>query len=163
MARALYNKKHAHIIHMFLDLLPVLSAYGITPLLHKHILGHISPEGIIFTSTFFYFLLVIIFYFGGFREHINDDISIMNKKPYLYGLVALYGIIFLFICEYLYFRILRKHNTSVVTAIVASYPLFTLLFTYLFFQEKIEYAQIIGTIFVVIGIVILALSGETVR
>jgi drug/metabolite transporter (DMT)-like permease len=140
---------------MILDCLPILSAYGVTPLLHKHILGHISAEGVIFTSSIFYFVMVLVLYFAFFRDRIDSDLSIMNKKPYLYGLVALYGAILLFICEYLYFKVLHKHKASMVTAIVAAYPLVTLILAFLLFQEKLEYIHILGVIFVITGVIMI--------
>lgn len=141
---------------MFFECLPVLSAYGVTPLLHKHMLDHISTEGVIFVSTLFYFFSVLFLYFLFYRDKVNRDFLVMNKKPYLYGLVAFYAFILLFICEYLYFKVLHKNNASIVTAIVAAYPLVTLLLAYLIFQEKIDYIHIIGIIFIVCGVAMIS-------
>jgi drug/metabolite transporter (DMT)-like permease len=139
---------------MLLNCLPILSLYGCTPLLHKHILGHISAESHIFFTTIVYFTLVFIGYLYFFQDSMKRDFSIVLKKPHLIGLIFVYAVAFLFIGEYLYFKVLHSHKTYIVTAILAVYPLITLAISYWFFQENIHLTHIVGTLLIVGGIIL---------
>jgi transporter family protein len=136
--------------------LPVLFTYGITPLLNKHVLEHISVEGFIFSSSIIYFIASIVIYFIFFRNSFSADFSVLYSKPYLYLLIALYAFSILFITEYLYFKVLRKNKAYLLTALLASYPLVTVALSYLFFKESIEFTHIIGCVLVVMGVILLS-------
>lgn len=137
--------------------IPVLLTYGITPLLNKHILEHISVEGYILFSTIVYFVAAIISYFIFFRKSFKNDYSVLNAKPYLYGLIAVYSLSLLFITEYLYFKVLRNNKAYLLTALLASYPLLTIGLSYFFFNEPIEFAHIIGAVLIVMGVILISL------
>ena len=139
---------------MLLNCLPILSVYGFTPLLHKHILEHISAESHILFSTIFYFTLVILVYIFFFQDSVKKDFSIIMKKPYLIGLIFIYAAALLFIGEYLYFKVLHNHKAYLITAVLAAYPLITLAISYWFFEENIELTHIVGTLLIVGGIIL---------
>lgn len=139
---------------MLLSCLPILSVYGFTPLLHKHILEHISVESHILFSTMFYFTLVIFGYIFFFQDSVKKDFSIILKKPYLIGLIFIYVAALLFIGDYLYFKVLHNHKAYLITAVLAAYPLITLAISYWFFEEKIELTHIVGTLLIVGGIIL---------
>jgi uncharacterized membrane protein len=139
---------------MLLSCLPILSVFGSTPLLHKHILEHISPESHILFSTIIYFTLVILVYIFFFQDSVKRDFSILLKKPYLIGLIFIYAAALLFIGEYLYFKVLHDNKTYLITSILAAYPLITLAISYWFFEEKIELTHIVGSLLIVGGIIL---------
>lgn len=139
---------------MLLSCLPILSVFGSTPLLHKHILEHISAESHIFFSTMFYFLLMIIGYILFFQDSVKRDFSILLKKPYLFGLIFVYAAALLFVGEYLYYKVLHDHKTYLITAILATYPIITLAISYWFFEEKIELTHIVGSLLIVGGLIL---------
>lgn len=137
--------------------IPVLLTYGITPLLNKHILEHISVEGHILFSTIIYFVTAVAFYFFFFRKSFKNDFSALNAKPYLYGLIAVYSLSLLFITEYLYFKVLRNNKAYLLTALLASYPLLTIGLSYFLFDEPIEFAHIIGAVLIVMGVILISI------
>ena len=139
---------------MLLSCLPILSVFGSTPLLHKHILEHISPESHIFFSTMFYFFLMIVGYILFFQDSVKRDLSILLKKPYLFGLIFIYAAALLFVGEYLYYKVLHDHKTYLITAILATYPIITLAISYWFFEEKIELTHIVGSLLIVGGLIL---------
>lgn len=139
---------------MLLSCLPILSVYGFTPLLHKHILEHISVESHILFSAFVYFTFAVTAYLIFFQDSVNKDFSIIFKKPYLIGLIFLYAAALLFIGDYLYFKVLHNHKAFLITAVLAAYPLITLAISYWFFEEKIELAHIVGSLLIVGGIIL---------
>ena len=139
---------------MLLNCLPILSVYGFTPLLHKHILEHISAESHILFSAFVYFTFAVTAYLIFFQDSVNKDFSIIFKKPYLIGLIFLYAAALLFIGDYLYFKVLHNNKAFLITAVLAAYPLITLAISYWFFEEKIELAHIVGSLLIVGGIIL---------
>jgi drug/metabolite transporter (DMT)-like permease len=139
---------------MLLNCLPILSVYGFTPLLHKHILEHISAESHILFSAFVYFTFAVTASLIFFQDSVNKDFSIIFKKPYLIGLIFLYAAALLFIGDYLYFKVLHNNKAFLITAVLAAYPLITLAISYWFFEEKIELAHIVGSLFIVGGIIL---------
>lgn len=136
--------------------IPVLLTYGITPLLNKHILEHISVEGYILFSAIVYFFAAIIVYFIFFRKSFKTDYSVLNSKPYLCGLIAVYALSLLFITEYLYFKVLRNNKVYLLTALLASYPLVTIGLSYFFFDEPIEFVHIIGAVLIIMGVILIS-------
>jgi len=102
----------------------------------------------------FYFTLMIVGYLFFFQDSVKHDFSIIMKKPYLIGLIFIYAAALLFVGEYLYFKVLHNHKAYLITAVLAAYPLITLAISYWFFEEKIELAHIIGSIFIVGGIIL---------
>ena len=142
---------------MLIHCIPILSVYGITPLLNKHILEHISVEGHIFFSTIVYFFTAILLYLLFFQDTVHRDISVLSKKPYLCILVFLYAFSILFVAEYLYFKVLRNHKAYIITALLAAYPLVTLAISFWLFEEKIELTHIVGALFIISGIIMVSL------
>ena len=139
---------------MLLSCLPILSVYGFTPLLHKHILKHISVESHILFSAFVYFTFAVTAYLIFFQDSVKRDFSIIFKKPYLIGLIFLYAAALLFIGDYLYFKVLHNNKAFLITAVLAAYPLITLAISYWFFEEKIELTHIVGTLLIIGGIIL---------
>jgi drug/metabolite transporter (DMT)-like permease len=139
---------------MLLSCLPILSVYGFTPLLHKHILEHISVESHILFSAFVYFTFAVTGYLIFFQDSVKKDFSIILKKPYLIGLIFLYAVALLFIGDYLYFKVLHNNKAFLITAVLAAYPLITLAISYWFFEEKIELTHIVGTLLIIGGIIL---------
>ena len=68
---------------MLINCIPILSIYGITPLLNQHILDHISVESHIFFSTIVYFGIAFFLYLLFFQDKVHKDISILHRgaKP----------------------------------------------------------------------------------
>jgi len=136
--------------------IPVLLTYGITPLLNKHILEHISVEGYILFSTVVYFVSAIVVYFLFFRNTFHTDFSSLNSKPYLYGLIIIYAFSILFVTEYLYFKVLHNNKAYLLTAMLASYPLVTIGVSYFFLNETIEFVHLVGAILIIMGVILLS-------
>jgi hypothetical protein len=141
---------------MIIGGIPVLLTYGITPLLNKHILEHISVEGYILFSTIVYFFAAVAVYLLFFKHTFKADFFALNSKPYLYGLIVVYAFSILFVTEYLYFKVLRNNKAYLLTALLASYPLVTIGLSYLFFKEAIEFVHIIGAVLIVMGVILIS-------
>ena len=136
---------------MTASLLALLVAFiwGINPIMEKLSLVKATPLTVmtirfIMTSIV---LTAITFYQGKFHELNNLD-----TKTYYYiiipGILAGVGL-------YIYFMALGKGESSKVVPIVATFPLFTAIYAFMFLKESITTPKIIGTLLIVTGLVIL--------
>lgn len=128
--------------------------WGLSPILTKERMSKIDYEIILLLDIFLYFIL-IFFYILYKNESIKERLLKIDLKTLLITLFA--GIFCTFIPGYLYVYCLDKSdNTAIVCAIVGISPLFTLIISYLYLNEKITLASIMGILLIVIGIVIIS-------
>lgn len=112
----------------------------------KKALEHISPENLLalrylFSGTF---LLLMSFIFEDSDKMIP---SLTNFWPY----VALNGILFLGLVNTLWYKGLKKLPISKAVFLLMTYPIFSLIFLVLFYQEIPNNFQIIGVLVIVAG------------
>jgi drug/metabolite transporter (DMT)-like permease len=62
-----------------------------------------------------------------------------------------------FIPNIIYFFLLKQHDSSIVSALVNSAPVFTVLVSFLLLGEKIHKYELIGIFFIIIGIIAISL------
>jgi len=139
---------------MWFECITVLFIFGLTPLLNKHILNHISVETFILFSASITFLFIISF-FAFFQDKLRTDLITFSKNPHLYGYIILTTLLVFVVAEYLYLYSIKKYDAHIIVPIIASYPLITVLYSYFFTKESITYFHAIGSVFVVTGIVLL--------
>ena len=131
---------------------------GIVQVAHKSILTHISPITIMLVSAFIYAFLIIIY--AAFNKNIiYKDIYNISKKDILIilfssGIAAFFG-------NVLYFNILKNHDSSIISALIYSCPMFTLIIAYLFLKERINTIGILGILFIVLGVICISMNGTT--
>jgi drug/metabolite transporter (DMT)-like permease len=139
---------------MWFECITVLFIFGLTPLLNKHILNHISVETFILFSASITFLFIISF-FAFFQDKLRTDLITFSKNPHLYGYIILTTLLVFVVADYLYLYSIQKHDAHIIVPIIASYPLITFLYSYFFTKESITSLHAIGCVFVVTGIVLL--------
>lgn len=69
--------------------------------------------------------------------------------------ISLAGILSGLVGQWFYFRALSQWEASRVVPVVGSYPLFAFLLSVIFLSEPITIKKIVGTIFVISGIILL--------
>jgi drug/metabolite transporter (DMT)-like permease len=131
--------------------------WGIVPVAHKSIL-HLSPITIMLFSAFIYAFLIII-YAAFNKTIIYKDINKISKKDIILilfssGIAAFFG-------NVLYFNILKKHESSIISALIFSSPIFTLIFAYLFLKERIHTIGLFGILFIVTGVICISMNNGT--
>ena len=135
---------------MWIECFAVASIFGITPILNKYVLRHISVETFIFLSGMFYatFALLYLAY--------HDNVNELRKLPInIYGLVGLSTLLIFIIANYLYLSAIKTNKAYLVTAIIASYPIITAIIGYLILGEKVEAPHIIGILLIIGGVFML--------
>ena len=140
---------------MWFECITVLFIFGLTPLLNKHTLKHISVETFILFSASITFLFIIVFFLAFFQDKLRTDLVTLSKHPYLYGYIIVTTLLVFVVADYLYLYSIQKHDAHIIVPIIASYPLITFLYSYFFTKELITSLHAIGCVFVVTGIVLL--------
>ncbi len=122
--------------------------WGLNPIFEKLSLVKASPFTVV-TLRFTFMascLLVVSLATGKYREFSNVD-----GKTILWIFLAgfLGGVVGLSI----YFFVLKQDLTSHVVPIIATYPLFTALFAFIFLNESLSILRVIGIVLVVLGLI----------
>lgn len=131
--------------------------WGAAPVIHKFLMSTrpISPETLMVFGSVVYFSCVVVYFYFNHEPIIADlkqasalTLSIMFVSAMFAGFVA----------NLLYFRVIKQNASYVVSALIFSSPFFTLLLSYLFLKEKMNFQSVAGVILIVVGIIMLATS-----
>jgi uncharacterized membrane protein len=133
----------------------IASLEGLAPILHKHLLGNISPTVLMVISSLAYSVFVLIFAIYH-RKTLYDDIPKLSMRDL--GLVAVSAGITGFVVNILYYTILQKHESYIIAALIYSSPVFTMIFLYLFMKYSLNSFSVLGVICIVLGVMCIALS-----
>ena len=128
----------------------VASIWGISPIFEKLSLIKASPFTVITIRFIFTTIcLVIISLVTGKYK----DLATVDGKTFLWIILAglLGGIVGLF----LFFVALKQDFTSRIVPIAATFPLFTVLYAFIFLREEISTSRLAGAIFIVFGLVLI--------
>ena len=72
-------------------------------------------------------------------------------------LILLYSSVFSFGADLLYLHNLKNHKSpNIASALSCTYPLFVILLLYIFFKESVSFLELIGILFITVGIIILS-------
>jgi uncharacterized membrane protein len=134
--------------------------WGIEPIIHKHLLKRNHAITIMFVSSITYIILLTCYAYTH-RHHIYSDLnSITALDLVLLGATA--SIISL-IAHLLYYHVLQKHDSSIVSALVCSSPIFTLLIAYLLLEERINLTGILGIFSITFGVILISFNSASIN
>lgn len=127
--------------------------WGIHPILGKLLLGKFNVSTLIVLNNAVYFLAVFIFFIVNYTE-ISKDVKKVNGQDLvvLFSLALIAG----FLANFLYYYILKSHESSLVSALVFSSPVFTLLVAYFFMKEELNGFGILGILLIGLGVICIA-------
>lgn len=130
-------------------LILTITFWGITPILEKAGLKQIDAFTALFIRSIVIFgILLVAFTFSG-------KLSSLSKIPPKTILIfALSGIFAGLLGMWTYFKILKLNPSSKIVPLVATYPLVTSLLGVLILKEEVTWQRIAGTIFIVLGILL---------
>jgi uncharacterized membrane protein len=129
--------------------------WGLSPVLHKHVLTNIHPKTVLVVSSVIYMICTVV-YFIVYRNIIVPDVRNLDRKSLLF--IAITAILCGFFTNILYFHILKRYESHIVSALIYSSPVFTLLIAFFFLKEKITPIGFFGVVFIVMGVVMLAFN-----
>ena len=132
--------------------------WGLLPVIHKHVLTHLHPITIITFSAIIYTFLIIIYSTSNKRIIIKD----IKNITYTDALILIFSAsVATFAANVLYYNILKNHESSTISALIYSSPIFTLILAYFFLNERINTMGIIGILFIIVGVICIAMNNGT--
>lgn len=129
--------------------------WGVAPVIHKHVLKSVDPKVVMITGSIFYTACLIVFWFYH-REFLHTHMQTLTWTQVFW--IASTAVICGFFTNIIYYHILQKHDSYVVSALIYSSPVFTFLLAYLFLKEKITLLGSMGVMAIVAGVVLLSLN-----
>ena len=129
--------------------------WGIAPVIHKHLMNRSSFVTIMVLSNFVYVFCICIFAYYN-RAIIIKEFPKLNMYDFI--LITFTAMFTAFFANLLYFYVLKDHESSLISALIYSSPIFTLLIAYFFLRESIDIYGLSGIIFIVIGVIFISMN-----
>ena len=123
--------------------------WGVAPVIHKVLLEKFDPAALMVFSAPFYLIALVIF--AAFH---TKSLSTQFRKTTLeqWIVIAITSIFTAFLANLLYFYILAKHKSFVVSTLIYTSPVFTLILAWLFLTENINAWGLFGVVLVFLGV-----------
>jgi len=129
--------------------------WGSNPIVIKLLLGKFHYYTILFFTNSIMFTCVLLLCYSN-KSLFLHDLSTINARDI--AILTIMPIFVAFIGNYLYYTMLKTHESSIISALVYSAPIFTLIIAYLFTNERLTKYGIIGILMVSIGIIMISLN-----
>jgi uncharacterized membrane protein len=127
-------------------------AWGVVPVLHKNILKEISGPSLMIISGVIYTIGIFIIAIFHSKALEKDFQKIRMQYIFMITLTTILGMI---ISNYIYFRVLEKEKSYIVSALIATSPLITLFIAVIVFNEEVSLKHLIGVLSIILGIYLL--------
>lgn len=138
--------------------LAIAFLWGIPPVIHKQLLTKYNWVTIMLSSSLVYFILIGVLSLSKRREITADlkkinacDIAILVSLPFFT----------VFIAQIIYYYILKDHESSIISALIYSSPVFTLVFAYLFLKERLDMYGLSGIFAIITGVVLISQNNKS--
>jgi len=129
--------------------------WGLQHILYKHLTQKKNIITLMFLYAFLNLLFVSVLVFINFQETYNDIITLDFFEVSVILFIVIFTIV---ISNYIFQNILKNNDTYIITALVYSSPIFTLLISYFFLSENIDFLGILGVILITSGIISIAIK-----
>lgn len=127
----------------------VACIWGVNPIFEKLGLKNSSPYTMITIRFIFTTLCLVIYGIGaGKISHFMQTDKRALFWIILSGIGAMVGLL-------LYLAALKMDDTSKIVTIVATFPMFTAFYAYMFLGENLSITRILGIIFVITGAILI--------
>ena len=127
--------------------------WGATPIVIKSLTKKFDISTIMFIEGLLYFFFLLCYAYK-YTDIIGKDIPKINYIDLLKMFFA--SVIGGLIGNIMYIYVLNKHESYITTALVSVSPFFTLILAYYFTKENITLYGVLGVIFIVFGIMLIA-------
>ena len=138
----------------------IAALQGAAPVIHKHVLQRIPPRTVIIISSVFYFSCIILFSIYNWKD-VSSDLKKVSREDVAW--LAFTASVTGFFAHFLYYRILEKHDSHIIAALIYSSPVFTLFFLHFFWGGHITPFEALGIFCTTIGIACISLFGGNDR
>ncbi len=132
----------------------VACIWGLNPIFEKLSLKGASPLSVITIRFIFTTFCLVLFTFITGKSH-----QVFNVDKITLFWILLSGIVGGMIGLFLYLTALQIEDASKIIPIVATFPMFTAIYAYLFLKEDLNMLKIMGICFVIIGAILINWKG----
>lgn len=146
-------------LHFILISLFISVLWGATPIVIKSLTKKLNISSIIFFEGLLYFFFLLCYAYK-YKDNITKDVVKIDHIDLFKIFFA--SVICGLIGNILYIYVLENHDSYITTALVSVSPFFTLLLAYYFTKENITFYGVLGVIFIVFGIMLIAYN-ETAK
>lgn len=130
--------------------LVVACIWGLNPVFEKLALNGATPFAMITIRFAFTTVCLLVIMFTTSRV---DQILEVDRSTLFWILLS--GLAGGLIGLFLFFVALKQDDASRIVPIVASFPMFTAFYAYIFLKENISTLRLVGIAFVVIGLILI--------
>jgi drug/metabolite transporter (DMT)-like permease len=131
--------------------------WGASPVIQRFLMTTepLSPDTLMVFGSAIYFLCTTVYFLLN-RSKITAEIASTTWRTL--SIMIISGIFVGFVANYLYYQVIRNNTSYVIAALVFSAPFFTVILSYIFLKEQLNFLSGLGVLFIVVGIILLASS-----
>ena len=131
--------------------------WGLAPVIHKSVLQNVDFRVVMVIGGLFYAVCLVVFALWH-RQAIFHSKALKTLTWKSVSMIAFAAIATAFIANLIYFYVLKKHDSYVVSALIYSAPVFTALLAMWLLGERISVMGGVGVLLIVLGIVCLSMN-----
>jgi len=134
--------------------------WGVQVVIHKHLLTNFHFVTIMLVSNVINVSLIIVL-----SIYLKNDILVDLKKITFRdaAILVCLPIFTVFAANIIYYYILKKHESSLVSAITYSSPAFTLILAYLFLKERLDIYGLSGIFAIIAGVILISNNNSSYK
>ena len=134
--------------------------WGLMPVVHKHLLDKFNQITVMVLQSVIYCALIVILGFAR-KDEILEDVKKMSvRDAAIFFLVTLFCAFF---ANIIYFYLLKNHESSIISALIYSSPVFTLIIAYLFLKERLDIYGLSGIFAMILGVILISQNNSSSR
>ena len=122
----------------------------------KYLISQTSLETVVVVDAIAYLSIATLFWMWNHKK-VATNIKLWTPKLYALAFVVMSAA---FAGNVLFLYLIRKHESYVVLALTATYPVFALLIGYFLWHERVSVYSVIGVMLIIAGICMLYLHGS---
>jgi drug/metabolite transporter (DMT)-like permease len=145
-----------HIISILFFALLVSLLWGSQPVIHKHLLSSIHPVTILLTQTMINYVCIATLASFNYERVYDDFVSKFTLQHWCW--IFFLAVLTIFGTNIMYLYILKSNESSLVSALIYSAPIFTMILAYIVLNEKISLNGYIGILLIVTGVCFVAIN-----
>ena len=134
--------------------------WGVQPIIHKQLLKKYNPITMMLISSIIYFALLIVTSIIKNKEIMADFKKMSAKDAAILGALSIFTA---YMANIIYYYILKDHESSIISALIYSSPVFTLIISYLFFEERLDIYGLSGIFAIIAGIILISYNNNSTR
>jgi uncharacterized membrane protein len=127
--------------------------WGLQPVVHKLLLQKLDLITILFISTFVQIILVLIVALTR-KQNVLSDLKVITFSDVC--IITTLSAFTVFLTNVIYLSVLKNHDSSIISALIYSCPVFTLLISYFFLKERLDIYGLLGVFSIILGVVFIS-------